>query len=465
MKMKAIDNRGLAVVVLAAGKGKRMNSEVPKVLHRICGRPLLAYVLDQVAALDAGEVIVVVGHGAEQVEPEIGSRGRPVLQSEQLGTGHAVMTALEALDRRYGEVLVMPGDSPLLEAETLAELIEARRAGPSAASMLTARLEDPAGYGRVLRDEAGAVRGVVEESDATVEERAIDEVNACTYCFDRAALEAALGSLGRENAQGEYYLTDAVAGMVGKGLLVVPRVCASGEIIGVNDREQLSEAEALMRDRINRSWMEAGVSMADPALTYIDFGVEVGSDTVIMPLVFLTGETRLGRGCRIGPMTSIKDSTLGEGCSVELSWLDGCHAADDVTIGPYSRLRPGCELAAGSRVGSFVEMKNTTLGRGSKVPHLSYMGDARIGEETNVGAGSITCNYDGEAKHETVIGDRAFIGSDTMLVAPVQIGDDAATGAGSAISRDVPAGGLGIERGEQKIVEDWRRKKRKKGRE
>ncbi|MFH1149788.1 MAG: bifunctional UDP-N-acetylglucosamine diphosphorylase/glucosamine-1-phosphate N-acetyltransferase GlmU [Actinomycetota bacterium] len=460
-----MDNRGLAVIVLAAGKGKRMNSDVPKVLHRICGRPLLGYVLDQVVALDAGEVIVVVGHGAEQVEPEIGSRGRPVPQPEQLGTGHAVMTALEALDPRYGEVLVLPGDSPLLRAGTLAGLVEARRAGPSAASILTAWLEDPSGYGRVLRDEAGAVRGVVEESDATDEQKAIDEVNACTYCFDRAALETALGSLGRDNAQGEYYLTDAVAGMVDRGLLVVPRVCALEEILGVNDREQLSTAEALMRGRINRSWMEAGVSMTDPALTYIDFGVEVGGDTAIMPLVFLTGRTRLGRGCRIGPMTCIKDSTLGDGCSVELSWLDGCLVADDVSIGPYSRLRPGCELAAGSRVGSFVEMKNTTLGRGSKVPHLSYIGDARIGEETNVGAGSITCNYDGEAKHETVIGDRAFIGSDTMLVAPVEIGDDATTGAGSAISRDVPAGGLGIERCEQKNVEGWRKKKRKKGRE
>lgn len=462
--MMETDNKGLAVVVLAAGKGKRMRSELPKALHRVCGRPLIQYVLDQVSPLEPGEVVAVVGHGAEAVTEEIAARARPVLQAEQLGTGHAVLTALDSLERRFGEVLVLPGDSPLLTADTLASLVEARRTAPSAASMLTARLDDPTGYGRVLRDEVGAVRGIVEESDASGDERTINEVNACTYCFDRAALETALGSCARDNAQGEYYLTDAVANMVTAGLFVVPCTCAPGEVLGVNDREQLAAAEAMMRRRINRALMASGVGMTDPDRTYIDYGVEVGGDTVIMPLVFLTGKTRVGRECRLGPMTSINDSTLGDGCTAELSWLDGCTAAEDVTIGPYARLRPGCQLAAGSKVGTFVEMKNASLGRGSKVPHLSYVGDARIGEDTNVGAGSITCNYDGEAKHETVIGDRAFIGSDTMLVAPVEIGDDATTGAGSAIYRDVPGGSLGIERCEQKNVKGWREKRRRKDR-
>lgn len=456
-------NDGLAVVILAAGLGKRMKSGLPKVLHRMCGRTLLDFVLGEVSGLGAAEVIVVVGDGSREVSGLVGDRARCVVQAEQNGTGHAVIVALEGLDPGLEEVLVLPGDTPLIRRSTLQSLLDARRSGPAAASMLTAELGDPAGYGRVIRDGAGSARRVVEEADASSDERAVREVNACTYAFDRAPLEMALCALTTDNAQGEYYLTGVVEAFAEKGLGVVPVPGPAEEALGVNDREQLAAACAIMRARINGALMLKGVSMVDPERTYIDYGVEVGRDTSIMPLVFLTGASRIGAGCRVGPCSEINDAVIGDGCEISFSWLDGCEVAGGATIGPYSRLRPGCRVGPGCKVGSFVEMKNTALGAGSKVPHLSYMGDAVIGEDVNVGAGSITCNYDGEHKHQTSIGDRAFIGSDTMLVAPVKIGEDAVTGAGSSIYEDVPDGALGIERTEQKNVRGWRERKKKHG--
>jgi bifunctional UDP-N-acetylglucosamine pyrophosphorylase / glucosamine-1-phosphate N-acetyltransferase len=457
------ENDKLAVVILAAGLGKRMRSETPKVLHRICGGTLLEFVLDQVEGLGAGEVLVVAGRGSEDVCAVAGGRARCVEQSEPNGTGHAVMVALEGLDPGFTEILVLPGDSPLILRSSLHSMLEARRAGSAAASLLTVQLDDPTGYGRVLRDDAGGVARIVEEADATEEERSVGEINACTYAFERGALEKALGSLTCDNAQKEYYLTGVIEEFVADGLGVAGVLVPGEEALGVNDREQLAVACAIMRGRINRELLLGGVTMVDPERTYIDRGVEVGRDTVIMPLVFLTGATRIGEGCRVGPCTEIKDSVIGDRCEIGFSWLDGCEVADDVVVGPYSRLRPGCRVGPGARVGSFVEMKNTTVGKGSKVPHLSYMGDADIGEDSNVGAGSITCNYDGDAKHRTVIGDRAFLGSDTMLIAPVRVGDDATTGAGSSIYEDVPDGALGIERCEQKNVLDWRGRRKKRG--
>ncbi len=455
-------NRKVAAIVLAAGQGTRMKSELPKVLHRICGGTLLDFVLDETACLEAGEVIVVAGYGADEVAAEVGGRARCVLQEEQNGTGHAVMVALEGLDPGFEELLVLPGDCPLIKCSTLQSLLDARRNACAAASLLAAEFEDPAGYGRVVRDWTGAVSRIVEEADCSAEHRAIREINACTYAFDRALLERSLGELNTDNAQGEYYLTDVVESFVSKGQMVVPVIGAAEEVLGVNDREQLALAGAVIRKRINVALMTEGVTMVDPERTYVDRGVEVGPDTVIMPLVFATGATRIGGGCRIGPCTEINDSVVGDGCEVEFSWLDACEVSEGVKIGPYSRLRPGCKLGPGSKVGSFVEMKNTVLGDGSKVPHLSYMGDAVIGKEANIGAGSITCNYDGEEKHRTVIGDLAFIGSDTMLVAPVEVGEGATTGAGSSIYEDIPDGALGIERSEQKNVLGWQEKKKKK---
>jgi bifunctional UDP-N-acetylglucosamine pyrophosphorylase/glucosamine-1-phosphate N-acetyltransferase len=406
--------------------------------------------------------MVVVGHGAEDVSEVVGDRARCVVQDEPKGTGHAVMVALEGLDARFDELLVLPGDSPLIRRSTLQSLLEERRVKNAAASMLTVEMDDPTGYGRVIRDGRSGLARVVEEADASEEERAVREVNACTYALGREPLEDALGSLDVDNAQGEYYLTGVVEQYVSGGLGVATVSGAVEEALGVNDREQLAVAAEVVRSRINRELMLEGVTMLDPRRTYVDWGVEVGRDTIIMPLVFLTGRTRIGAGCSLGPCTRISDSVVGDRCGVEFSWLDGCEVADDASVGPYSRLRPGCKIGPGCRVGSFVEMKKTVVGKGSKVPHLSYIGDAVIGEDSNVGAGSITCNYDGEEKHATEIGDRAFIGSDTMLIAPVRIGDDATTGAGSSIYKDIPDGSLGIERSEQKNVLNWREKRKKK---
>jgi bifunctional UDP-N-acetylglucosamine pyrophosphorylase/glucosamine-1-phosphate N-acetyltransferase len=454
------DNSNLSVVVLAAGEGKRMKSALPKVLHKICGRSLVECVLDPVDILNPGEAVLVVGIGADEVAAAAGKGRRVALQPEQKGTGHAVMVALEEMDPRFTEVMVLAGDTPLITEATLSRLVAARRETGSAASLLTTELSDPSGYGRVLRSASSEVREIVEEADADDEQRAVNEVNTSIYVFDRAALAGGLAGLDTDNQQGEYYLTDVAKHFNSTGLSVIAVEAPADEVLGINDRAQLARAAGIMRGRINRELMAVGVAVVDPSSTYIDQGVEVGRETVIMPMVFLTGETKIGEGCSIGPCTSINDTSVAEGCNIQFSVIDGCEIASGVEVGPFSRLRPGTELGPGTRAGSFVEMKKTKLGRGSKVPHLSYMGDATIGEETNVGAGSITCNYDGESKYPTTIGDRAFIGSDTMMVAPVKIGDDAVTGAGSVISKDVPDGSLAIERVEQEIVKDYRSRKR-----
>lgn len=459
-----MENRELAIVILAAGQGKRMKSDLPKVLHEICGSPLVGYVLRASRELDPGEIAIVVGNGAEEVRSATGGGVRYALQEEQKGTGHAVMAALEGMDKEFTEVLVLPGDAPLIMAETLRRLIEARREGDAVASLLSATVPEPEGYGRIIRNEEGTVKAIVEEVDATEEQRAITEVNSCTYVFDREALEGGLELLGTDNAQGEYYLTDVIGRFTDEGRSVAAVRGAAEEVFGVNDRAQLAQTAALMRRRINESLMAMGITMVDPSVTYVDHGVTVGAQTVIMPMVYLTGQTAVGEGCTIGPCTSINDSTVDDGADVRFSVVDGCSIGKGADVGPFSRLRPGTVLEEGSKAGSFVEMKKTKVGRGSKVPHLSYIGDTTIGERANVGAGSITCNYDGENKYPTVIGDRAFIGSDTMMVAPVNIGDDATTGAGSVITEDVPSGSLGIERTAQKNVSGWKgRKKEKKG--
>jgi len=459
--MKEQPNANLSVVVLAAGEGKRMRSRLPKVLHQICGRPLISCVLDPIVALASGEVTVVVGNGSEEVSDAAGTGKRFVQQAEQKGTGHAVMMAMEEMDPAFKEVMVLPGDTPLINLETLQRLITARRSTRAAASMLTAELDDPTGYGRVVRDLTGEVSEIIEDADATLEQREIREINTCMYVFDRDALDQGLASLGPDNAQGEYYLTDVVKDFTSRGLTVIAVQADREEVLGINDRVQLAEAASLMRGRINNELMRAGVTIIDPDQTYIDQAVQIARDTIIMPMVHITGATTIAEGCTIGPCTTINDSTVAEGCDVQYSVVDGCEIEPGATVGPFSRLRPGCRLGPDSKAGTFVEMKKTVVGRGSKVPHLSYMGDTEIGEDANVGAGSITCNYDGENKHQTRIGDRAFIGSDTMMVAPVDIGDDAVTGAGSVIYQDVPDGNLGIERTEQKNVAGYRKKGKK----
>ncbi|MBN1289178.1 MAG: bifunctional UDP-N-acetylglucosamine diphosphorylase/glucosamine-1-phosphate N-acetyltransferase GlmU [Actinobacteria bacterium] len=455
-------NNKLAVVVMAAGKGKRMKSGLPKVMHRVCGKPMIELVLGEVRSLKAGKVVLVVGNGAELVKESAGPGVKCVEQAEQKGTGHAVLVAMEELGNEFDEVMVLPGDSPLIRRETLEGLAVSRRRDSAAAAVFTCEMDDPTGYGRIVRGGAGTVTRIVEESDASPEERTIHEINASTYVFDRKVLGDTINGLSAENEQGEYYLTDVIENIVSGGGRVVAVRGDPEESLGVNNRIQLSNVNEIMRERVNNALMMNGVTILDPRTTYIDQGVEIGRDTVVFPMTFISEGSTIGEKCSIGPSTKICNSVIGNECTIEYSWLDGCDVADEVLVGPYAKLRPGCRLGAGSKAGTFVEMKEARIGGGTKVPHLSYIGDADVGRDANIGAGTITCNYDGERKSRTLIGNRAFLGSDTMLVAPVKIGDDAVTAAGSSITRDVPEGSLGIERAEQKNVPGWRKRKKKK---
>lgn len=450
----------VAALILAAGEGTRMKSDLPKVAHCVLGVPMVRLVLDVAREAGSDLVVVVTGHRADVVETLLPGE-LCVRQDRQLGTGHAVMCAEDALASFSGSLLVLSGDTPLMRADTLRALVAAREQAGAAVSVLTARMPDPDGYGRIVRADDGSVARIVEQKDASADERAIDEVNTGTYCFDAARLFAHLHRLESDNAQGELYLTDMVAVLGSEGLPVVALATDdAAQTMGVNTRVHLAEASRALQQRINTRHMLAGVTMTDPDLVWIGPGVRVGRDVVIEPMTFLHGSTTVADGAVLGPNTRILDSEIGANALVEQSIVRSASIGERSSVGPNAFVRPGTVLHAGAKVGSFVEVKNTTIGEGSKVPHLSYMGDATIGTGVNVGAGAITCNYDGIAKHATVIGDGAFIGSDTMLVAPVRVGRGAMTGAGSAISRDVPDGALGIERTDQQTVDGWADRKR-----
>ena len=450
---------GATALVLAAGEGTRMKSELPKVAHRILGVPLVTYVVNAAAEAGCDRIIAVTGHRAEVVE-ELLADAEFVRQDRQLGTGHAVMCARDALPAS-GSLLVLSGDTPLVRAGTLAALIGTRERAGAAVALLTANLEDPTGYGRIVRDGSGAVSAIVEQKDCTPEQASIREVNTGTYCFDVAALLAHLDRLDTDNAQGEFYLTDIIELFEQEGLGVVALpVEDSLETLGVNSRVQLAEAARVLQQRINTAHMLAGVTMTDPALVWIGPDVEIGQDTEVLPMTFLMGRTRIGFGVTLGPDTRVTDSVVSDGAVVDSSVLVGAEVGPGATVGPVAYLRPGTVLGPGAKAGTCVEIKNSSVGPGSKVPHLSYIGDATIGEGVNVGAGTITCNYDGFRKHVTVIEDGAFIGSDTMLVAPVRVGAGAVTAAASAISRDVGPGALAIERSEQREIEGWSARRR-----
>jgi len=453
----------LRAIVLAAGRGTRMRSDLPKVLFPVAGRPLLAWVLDAVAEVAPDETLVVVGYGAGRVQEALPAGVRSVVEEPLLGTGYAAKVAVEALGEVAGDtVLVVPGDTPLLQPEALRALVAAL---PGAtAALLTTRMPDPAGYGRVCRD-GDRVTGIVEDRDATPEQRAIDEVAVSTYAFEGAALAEALRGLARDNDQGEYYLTDVIGRLAAVGRVRGVPVADPAEVRGVNSHAQLAEVAAEVRRRINAAWMAAGVWMLDPERVYLDASVSLEAGARLYPEVHLEGSTTVAAGAEVGPQVFATDSALGPASRVWYSVLRGAEVGEGAQVGPFASLRPGTRLAAGAKVGTFVETKNTVVGRGSKVPHLSYMGDATIGEGSNIGAGTITCNYDGAEKHRTVIGDRVFIGSDTMLVAPVRIGDDAYTGAGSTITRDVPPGALAVERSQQAEVPGYAAKKARKTRQ
>jgi bifunctional UDP-N-acetylglucosamine pyrophosphorylase/glucosamine-1-phosphate N-acetyltransferase len=455
----------LSVVVLAAGEGKRFRSALAKPLHRAAGRPLLWHVLAAASGLGAERTVVVIGRDADEVRSAVASFGLGqvefAVQQELRGTGDAVAAALPLLPPG-GEVLVLYGDTPLLTAGTLERLLAAHRASSAQATILTARLPDPRGLGRVLRGPDGAVTGVVEERDATPDHLAITEANAGFYVFERRALDG-LAQLEPDNDQGEYYLPALVPLLLREGARVATSDAPADEVLGVNDRAQLAEATAVLRRRTLERLLAAGVTVVDPATTYVDSDVEVGQDTVLEPLTFLEAGTRIGAGCSIGPNTRLIACTVGDEATVTQAVGVQAHIGARAAVGPFAYLRPGAELGPGSKVGTYVEVKKSSIGRGSKVPHLTYVGDAEIGEDVNVGAGTVFVNYDGRDKHRTVVGDGAFIGSDTMLVAPLTIGGGAQTAAGSTITKDVPPGALAIERAVQRIVEGWAARRRRHG--
>jgi bifunctional UDP-N-acetylglucosamine pyrophosphorylase/glucosamine-1-phosphate N-acetyltransferase len=434
----------LSVVILAAGQGTRMKSNLPKVLHLLLGKPMACYILEAARLVTGEKPVMVIGHGADQVRQMLSDKAEYVLQEPQLGTGHAVLQAEPLLSGKSDLVLVTYADMPLLTTETLARLVEVAHFHEGPISMLTVTTEETRGFGRILRDRAGKVSGIVEEAQATTEQLSIHELNPGVYCFRASWLWQALKRI-TVSPKGEYYLTDLVGMAVADGYTIQTiDLQEPDEVIGINTRVHLAQSEALLRQRINRQWMLAGVTMIDPASTYIEPEVTLGQDTILWPGTYLHGNTRIGAGCVIGPNTIIKDTIVGNDCTLLASVLESAVLEDHVEMGPYCHLRKGAHLSTGVHMGNFGEVKNSTLGPGAKMGHFSYIGDATVGAKANIGAGTITCNFDGTNKFPTEIGEGAFIGSDTMLVAPVKIGAGAKTGAGAVVTKDIPPNSLAV---------------------
>jgi len=460
--------RKLAVVVLAAGKGKRMKSALPKVLHPVAGRPSLWHVLQAARAARPDVLVIVAGHGAEEVEQAVrGWNIKPppvfVVQHQLLGTGHATAAA-EQVTEGAQDVVGLAGDDPLIAAGHVRTLLGTHRRTKAAATILTTVVDDPTGYGRVVR-EGSELKDIVQEADASPEQRRIREVSTLAYAFRREDLYGALPLVGRENRLREYYLPDVLFILRNKGERLSAVPVDLGGALGLNSRAGLAAVNRVMRDRIVKAHMAAGVTFADPSTSFVDVDVRIGPDTVILPLTFLEGATRIGRDCSIGPATRVVDSTVADGARITFAVVHGSKIGRHATVGPYASLRPGTVLEDGAKVGTYVEVKASRVGKGSKVPHLAYVGDAVIGEGSNLGAGTVTVNYDGFEKHRTVIGDGVHVGSDTMLVAPVRLGANSWTGAGSVITKDVPPGALAVERTEQRTIagyDERRREARKK---
>jgi bifunctional UDP-N-acetylglucosamine pyrophosphorylase/glucosamine-1-phosphate N-acetyltransferase len=450
---------GLAAVILAAGKGTRMKSKTPKVLHQLAGRPMLRYVVDAVTGAGVDRILVVAGPEAAAIGEVAGSRAEVVVQEQQLGTAHALLQAESVLKDYDGDLVVLPGDTPLLRVETLKRFYaDCRRQEGIEATVLTVRFQDPTGYGRVIRNQDGKVGRIVEHRDATQEELLVNEVNAGVYCFKPSIFEV-LRKISPCNVQNEYYLPDVVKLLQEDGVAVgCWEAPDPEEFRGVNDRRQLAAASQLIRRRILECLMDEGVTVVDPSATYVDPDVVIGQDTVIFPFTFLEGKTVVGTDCRIGPWARISDSHLGAEVEVQNAVITGSVIENQAAIGPYTYIRPGCLIGSAVKIGGFVEVKKSKIGPDSKVPHLSYIGDAEIGRNVNVGAGTITCNYDGAHKWPTIIEEDAFIGSNANLVAPVRVGKGSYIAAGSTITKDVPPGALGVARGRQTNIPDWRKK-------
>jgi bifunctional UDP-N-acetylglucosamine pyrophosphorylase/glucosamine-1-phosphate N-acetyltransferase len=446
----------VAAVVLAAGKGTRMKSEIPKVIHSICGRPMVVHVVDSLRQAGIERIIIVVGSAAEQIQEVLGNDVEYVVQEEQLGTGHAVLQAEAILKNHDGPLLVIHGDTPLYRAGTLRNLVDLHQDSGAIGTVLTVNVDDPTGYGRIIRDSAGGFKKIVEQKDASPGEAMVKEINSGTYVFECGPMFGALSQIKPQNVQNEYYLTDVLPILRKEyGKVQIFTHEDADEALGINNRVQLAVAEQIMRSRIREKWMLAGVTMMDPTTIYIDAEVILESDVVLLPFTFIEGHTRIATGSVIGPFVRVRDAELGQNVTVSQATVLESSLDSGCVVGPYSYIRPGCQLGEGAKVGGFCEIKNTVIGSGSKVPHLSYLGDTDVGKKVNIGAGTITCNYDGQEKHHTTIQDQAFVGSNCNLVAPVEIGSGAYVAAGSTITGNIPPGALGVARSRQRNIPDW----------
>jgi len=445
-----------AAVILAAGQGTRMQSKLPKVLHPLGGMPLIQHILITLKELEPEQIIIVVGYGHQKVMDTLGSSYIYALQEEQLGTAHALKQAQGFLKSDIENILVLCGDTPLITSATLKKLIAEHQSQNAAATVLTAYIDDPLHYGRILRDAQGRLHKIVEAKDATAQEKAVKEINTGIYCFKRRLLEQVLDKIKQNNAQKEYYLTDAVAIFKEDGYNVFALAAENEkEVLGINTRSELAQAEKTLRAQINQSWLEKGVTLIDPELTFIDRRAVLERDVIVQPFSFIYGPSVIEEDCEIGPFVSLYNTKVGQGTKIRNAVIEDSFIGRECKIGPFAYLRPQTRLDKGVKVGDFVEIKNTFVGEGSKVPHLTYLGDATIGKKVNVGAGTITCNYDGKDKWPTVVEDEAFIGSNANLVAPLVVGKKAFVAAGSTITKDVPAKALAIERSRQKNIENY----------
>ncbi|WP_040224497.1 bifunctional UDP-N-acetylglucosamine diphosphorylase/glucosamine-1-phosphate N-acetyltransferase GlmU [Bhargavaea cecembensis] len=450
-------------VVLAAGQGTRMKSKKYKVLHPVCGKPMVSHVIDHIQSLGADRIVTIVGFGAELVEEEVGDRSEFVLQEKQLGTGHAVQQAEELIGDLDGTTIVVCGDTPLITPETMAALVAHHNGTGAKATILTAYAEDPTGYGRVIRDESGHVLRIVEQKDATDAQKQVKEINTGTYCFDNRTLFETLRKVGNDNAQGEYYLPDVFGILQQEGDTIAAYATLDfDETLGVNDRVVLAEAERVMRKRIAEHHMRNGVSIIDPAATYISADAEIGQDTVLLPGTVIEGKTIIGEDCTIGPDSQITESVVADRAVIRQSVVVASKIGEDAAVGPFAHIRPDTELGSSVKVGNFVEVKKSVIGDGSKVSHLSYIGDADLGERVNMGCGTITVNYDGVNKYRTTVEDDAFVGCNSNLVAPVKVGKGAYVAAGSTVTKNVPEDALAIARSRQENKEGYVQKLNKK---
>ena len=450
----------METIILAAGKGTRMKSKLPKVLHKVCGKEMLRHVIDAAKAAGSKREVVVIGNGAELVKEKI-SGVEFVLQEKQLGTGHAVLSAKELFKDTLGTVMILCGDTPLVTSELLKEISDMHKKSLTAATILSAEIPDAAGYGRIIRETDGSFKKIVEHKDASEEEKNIREVNAGIYCFDIQKLFDALSKVKNDNAQGEYYLPDVLTVLKNSGKKIsVVKVEDFTSTLGINSRIQLAEAEKILRQRKNLELMESGVTILDPATTYIDSEVEIGQDTIIYPNTYIEGKTKIGSDCEIGPSTRFSNMIVGDKVQAQFSYCHDSEICDGVILGPYVHIRPGSKISAKVKIGNFVEVKNSTVGEGSKLPHLQYIGDTDMGKGCNMGCGTITVNYDGKTKFRTKIGDNVFVGCNSNLVAPVELEDGVYVAAGSTITENVPKNNLAVARSRQKNIENWSDKRK-----